>query len=241
MMKNIYTILLALLPIIGLNAQTIKVTFEGDELANGDTVKVEVAAGDEVKSYFYLTNMTSSPFEARSVYSAIQTNEGDEILMCFGECVIDTVSPFVSLVPGEEFTGFDIAYTPASDNPALIKVSLQKKNEEEVETMIDFFVKYHNPEVSLSAQVKSLPLGIDIYPNPMATGAVVNYYIPSKYSNPQMVIRNMVGKTLKTYSLKSGVQTRLNINSDDLSNGVYFYSVIANGQTLTTKKLVVRK
>ena len=39
-MKNIYTILLALLPIIGLNAQTIKVTFEDEELTNGDTVKV---------------------------------------------------------------------------------------------------------------------------------------------------------------------------------------------------------
>ena len=55
-MKNIYTILLAFLPIIGLNAQTIKVTFENEEIANGDTVKVETTAGEEVKSYFFLYN-----------------------------------------------------------------------------------------------------------------------------------------------------------------------------------------
>lgn len=240
-MKNIYTILLALLPIIGLNAQTIKVTFEDEELTNGDTVKVETTAEEEVKSYFYLTNMTASPIEARSHYSKIQTNEDDVILMCFGECTIDSVSPFVPLAPGEEFTNFDIAYTPASDNPALIKVSLQQKNGEDTVTMISFFVKYHNPYMSLPTQSKNQPLGIDVYPNPMVNTAAVSYYIPSKYTNPQMVIRNMVGKTLKTYSLKSGVQTKLNISSSDLSNGVYFYSIISDGQTLTTKKLVIRK
>ena len=79
-------------------------------------------------------------------------------------------------------------------------------------------------DVSLPTQSKNQALGVDVYPNPMANTAVVNYYIPSKYTNPQMVIRNMVGKTLKTYSLKSGVQTKLNISSSSLSNGVYFYS-----------------
>lgn len=240
-MKNIYTILLAFLPIIGLNAQTIKVTFENEEIANGDTVKVETTAGEEVKSYFFLTNMTAAPIEARSLYSKIQTNEEDEILMCFGDCTTDSISPFVSLTPGEEYRNFDIAYTPVSDNPALIKVSLQKKNGEDAETMISFFVKYHNPDVSLPTQSKNQALGVDVYPNPMTNTAVVNYYIPSKYTNPQMVIRNMVGKTLKTYSLKSGVQTKLNISSSSLSNGVYFYSIISDGQTLTTKKLVIRK
>lgn len=240
-MKNIYTILLAFLPIIGLNAQTIKVTFENEEIANGDTVKVETTAGEEVKSYFFLTNMTAAPIEARSLYSKLQTNEGDEILMCFGDCTADSISSFVSLTPSEEYRNFDIAYTPASDNPALIKVSLQKKNGEDAETMISFFVKYHNPDVSLPTQSKNQAPGVDVYPNPMANTAVVNYYIPSKYTNPQMVIRNMVGKTLKTYSLKSGVQTKLNISSSSLSNGVYFYSIISDGQTLTTKKLVIRK
>ena len=60
-MKNIYSIFLTIMLFaFGLNAQTIKVTFEGDEVFEGDTLRIEKMEGEEIKSYFNLTNMTES-------------------------------------------------------------------------------------------------------------------------------------------------------------------------------------
>jgi hypothetical protein len=50
----------------------------------------------------------------------------------------------------------------------------------------------------------------------------------------------MVGKTVATIPAKVGVKSAVNINTSELPNGVYFYSVVADGVTLSTKKLVVR-
>ena len=47
-------------------------------------------------------------------------------------------------------------------------------------------------------------------------------------------------KTVKTIPAKIGVKSVMNINTAELPNGVYFYSIIADGVTISTKKLVVR-
>lgn len=239
-MKKIYSIFCAaILLAIGINAQTLKVTFEGEDVAQGDTLKVEKVAGEEIATYFNLTNLTESPMQVRAAFSKLNTQEGDEFLMCFGDCTLDTISPSVVLEPNVEFTNFDIAYTPVSNNSSMIRVYLLSAEDNSV--LFDFHVKYYSEGVSLPAQGKTKPMSIDVYPNPMAVNAVVNYYVPAKYKNPTMIIRNMVGKTVKTYNLHSGEETKLNINSSELTSGVYFYSIVSEGQTITTKKLVIRK
>jgi hypothetical protein len=239
-MKKIYSIFcVVVLLAVSLNAQTLRVTFEGDDVSQGDTLKVEKVAGEEIATYFNLTNLTESPMQVRAAFSKLNTHEGDEFLMCFGDCTLDTISPSVTLEPNVEFTNFDIAYTPASDNSSMIRVYLLSAEDNSV--IYDFYVKYYNSEVSLPTQSKVKPMNAEVYPNPMAVNAVVNYYVPAKYKNPTMIIRNMVGKTVKTYNLRSGEDAKLNINSSELTNGVYFYSIVSEGQTITTKKLVIRK
>lgn len=242
-MKNIYTIIAAMLLAVGMNAQTINVTFEDEPVAQGQTLEIETTAGESSKNYFYLTNTESDPVTVRASYTVLQSNQGDEFLMCLGECTMDTISATYTLQPGVECRNFDIDFTPATNNTTLIQVHLWASDESGALNgeLKNFYVKYYNSEVSLPEGVKSQPLSVGIYPNPMAVSAAVDYYVPGKYSDAQMVIRNMVGKTVKVYDLKIGERTKLKINSSDLSNGVYFYSIISNGQTLTTKKLVIRK
>ena len=47
-------------------------------------------------------------------------------------------------------------------------------------------------------------------------------------------------KTVKTIPAKVGVKSVANINTAELPNGVYFYSIIADDTTISTKKLVIR-
>ncbi|MEE0894569.1 MAG: hypothetical protein U0M28_01255, partial [Bacteroidales bacterium] len=172
-MKKIYSIFcVVVLLAVSLNAQTLRVTFEGDDVSQGDTLKVEKVAGEEIATYFNLTNLTESPMQVRAAFSKLITHEGDEFLMCFGDCTLDTISPSVTLEPNVEFTNFDIAYTPASDNSSMIRVYLLSAEDNSV--IYDFYVKYYNSEVSLPTQSKAKPMNAEVYPNPMAVNAVVN-------------------------------------------------------------------
>lgn len=243
-MKKIYGFFVSMAFLtLGLNAQVIKVQFEGEDVADNDTLNVEVAAGDEVTSYFILTNQSSGTLNLRSAFSKLKVNEGDEFLMCFGDCTTDTLSPVVPVEAGATFNNFDIAFTAGSDNSTLIEVFVMKASQDgtEDEVVRNFYVKYANPDVSVASISKAQPLNVDIYPNPMSANASISYFVPAKYGNAQLLIRNMVGKTVKTFNLRCGENAKLNISSADLANGVYFYSIVSNGTTLTTKKLVVRK
>ena len=243
-MKKIYGFFVSMAFLtLGLNAQVIKVQFEGEDVSDNDTLNVEVAAGEEVTTYFILTNQSSETLSLRSAYSRLKVNEGDEFLMCFGECTTDTVSAVVDVEAGTPFNNFDIAFTSGSDNSTLIEVFLMKAAQDGTgeDVVRNFYVKYANPDVSVASTAKTQPLSVDIYPNPMSSNASINYFVPAKYGNAQLLVRNMVGKTVKTFNLRCGENAKLNISSTDLANGVYFYSIVSNGTTLTTKKLVVRK
>ena len=110
--------------------------------------------------------------------------------------------------------------------------------EGEYETLESFYVKYYD-EVGLE-QAKATNLSLSAYPNPAVNNVKVSYSIPANYSNAEISVRNMVGKTVKTIPAKIGVKSVMNINTAELPNGVYFYSIIADGVTISTKKLVVR-
>jgi hypothetical protein len=58
-------------------------------------------------------------------------------------------------------------------------------------------------------------------------------------SDAKLIIRNLLGTVVRDVDInsKSG---KLSLNTSDLADGVYFYSVIVNGNPQFTKKLVIR-
>ena len=74
-------------------------------------------------------------------------------------------------------------------------------------------------------------------PNPANTYTNVNYSVPS-LKDGRLVIYNMLGTVVKEYVLTNS-QSMMLLNTADLSSGVYVYSLINNGKSLSTKKLVV--
>jgi subtilisin family serine protease len=78
-----------------------------------------------------------------------------------------------------------------------------------------------------------------IYPNPFSDNATVNYDLSSlKFSNAELHITDMIGKQLKSIPL-SGKKNSVTVSRSDLKSGVYFYSLIIDGKTVKTDKLVI--
>ena len=242
-MKKIYFLLTVLLGIsLGLKAQQ-SFEFSHNGTVFNDTVKIDVAStgAEEIAlDYIHFKNITADTIYVRVYRQDVSLNPTASLFMCFdGECVIDTIPQnVVALVPNVEYTSFDLMYTYTSDVTSTARIHLVDTLN--LQPIQSFVVQYRNPDAALPKPIKSNALSLEAYPNPAAQSATINYSLPSNYRQVTLVLRNMIGKELKTIQLSSSSKGKQTINTYDLPNGVYFYSIIGDGKTIATKKLIVK-
>jgi hypothetical protein len=94
--------------------------------------------------------------------------------------------------------------------------------------------------VTLSA-VSGAPLLYQNIPNPFSTGTKINYYLPEGTMGASIIFYDTYGNQLKTVALNQTGNGTLNITPDNLSNGIYSYSLIVNGSIIDTKKMMLQK
>jgi hypothetical protein len=78
------------------------------------------------------------------------------------------------------------------------------------------------------------------YPNPAKDQLNIAYGNLSKFSTGRVVVRDLLGSTVKVQDITMN-QNLLKINVSDLNKGVYFYAIELDGVNLHTKKFVVSK
>lgn len=74
-------------------------------------------------------------------------------------------------------------------------------------------------------------------PNPFAESTVISYNIQVDFTKAQILFTTSEGNLVKTVDIteKAG---NLTVFANDLSHGVYTYSLIVDGKTISTKKMV---
>lgn len=81
----------------------------------------------------------------------------------------------------------------------------------------------------------------DIYPNPITDrDAYLDYKLTDEIVKAKVVIHNILGSPVGDYEMLAA-ETRVKIQSDGLSSGVYFYTIYLDNVGVLTRKLVVRK
>lgn len=78
-------------------------------------------------------------------------------------------------------------------------------------------------------------------PNPFAEQTTISYYLPDNVTRAQIIFLDQSGKIIKAVDLTEKGKGTLNIFANDLSNGIYTFSLIIDGQTIETKKMVKAK
>ena len=78
-------------------------------------------------------------------------------------------------------------------------------------------------------------------PNPFNNTSSISYDIPPGFHNAQLMITDVSGHVLKTYSItKSGVGKQT-ITGSELTGGMYQYSLLIDGKIIDTKKMALVK
>jgi hypothetical protein len=80
----------------------------------------------------------------------------------------------------------------------------------------------------------------DVYPNPVIDYAYIQYHILNERAKARIVIHNVLGNPLSEHNFTSG-ETLLKIKLEDLSSGVYFYTLYLENEAVMTRKLIVKK
>ncbi|MBL0913045.1 MAG: tail fiber domain-containing protein [Bacteroidia bacterium] len=75
-------------------------------------------------------------------------------------------------------------------------------------------------------------------PNPFAENTSIQFHIPAEIRQAQMMFTDMNGKVIKMLSIPDRGWGRVNVYADDLSTGIYTYSLILDGKVYATKRMV---
>lgn len=108
--------------------------------------------------------------------------------------------------------------------------------------IIDLVVHYTIDEQPVNASIyNSDRIQInEVYPNPVSDYLYITYSFKDDNSKAQIGIHNVLGGIIKEYTLEP-LEYKAKINTTELNQGVYFYSLSINNETVLIKKFVVRK
>jgi len=75
-------------------------------------------------------------------------------------------------------------------------------------------------------------------PNPFAESTVISFSIPSTVRKAQLHFYDGQGKLINTVEISERGNGQVNVFANDLSTGVYTYSLVADGQVVATKRMM---
>jgi len=98
-------------------------------------------------------------------------------------------------------------------------------------------VNYNLSLVGLGSELKMFDIKA-AYPNPASYSTSIEYKIPAG-SNGKIVVHNLLGSIVREENLDNQ-EGKIVLNTTDLKDGIYFYSVMLNNKVEVTRKLIIR-
>ena len=78
-------------------------------------------------------------------------------------------------------------------------------------------------------------------PNPFTDNTAISYFLPNEVSDAAIYIYDMQGTQLQKHVLMQRGNATLTINGGTLNAGMYLYSLIADGNVVDTKRMILTK
>lgn len=80
----------------------------------------------------------------------------------------------------------------------------------------------------------------DIYPNPVVDQAFIDYRLHNEAVKAKLIVHNILGSAIANHEL-AFTESKVKIQADELTSGVYFYTLYLDNIGVLTRKLVIRR
>jgi hypothetical protein len=75
-------------------------------------------------------------------------------------------------------------------------------------------------------------------PNPFAENTTISYNIPVSFGSAEIEFANLSGQIIKTTPIEDMGKGQINVSANDLTSGIYTYTLIVDGKTIDSKKML---
>ncbi len=225
------------------SAQSLVFEHEG-EIVEAGTHYVIGDVNDMMELQFEVnvTNVSDNPFSVTC--ERVELVASGINYFCWGQCLspdlsvgtIDRVEPGVPNLFSAHFMPIDEEgnLAPGSEIHVEYHFTIDGTDEEYV---FDLHFKYSLESV---VDYNNVDVFSNAYPNPANSTLSFNYNMPQDANNSYIAIFNMMGQEIIRENINVG-GSRLDINVSDLTEGVYFYSLIVNNEKVKTNKFVISR
>ena len=157
-------------------------------------------------------------------------------------CLDHKVEDFiVKIEPGQVLNNFEVVLAAGlvSGESAIRYVAFNKYYPgHSIEFDLNFIVE-EKPEKQNLYNSRFITLK-DVYPNPVTDHAFVDYKMNNDQVKAKIVVHNILGNVVGEYTLPAQ-ENLVRVRTDDLSAGIYFYTLYVEDEGVITRKLIVRK
>jgi len=143
--------------------------------------------------------------------------------------------------PGQTVTNFFVALEGGlNDNESTIRYFVFNRSNPNQSLDIDLnFAIEDKRDMATIYNSRHITL-YDIFPNPASDAANLAYKLTSDQVNAKVLLHNILGNIIGEYPL-STMETQIRIRTEDLSPGIYFYTLYVDNEGVLTRKLLVKK
>ena len=239
--KSIITLLF--LAAIGYaSAQTLQFELDGNIFYDGEAIECtndEYGYGEYIQ-HMQLRNLISDNLNVIVEKEVIEDLEGTMNFFCWGSCFGPDVmvSPNPVTVAGNSVTGdqdlsFHALYNDDVFGYVVVKYSAY--DERHPDDRVSIIVKFHKSGEGVDDN--ALFEMSQAYPNPASSMVNFDY---SFNGNLTAVVYNILGQEVLRENLNANTG-KLSFSVADLNDGIYFCTMLVNGNASTTQKFVVKK
>jgi hypothetical protein len=75
-------------------------------------------------------------------------------------------------------------------------------------------------------------------PNPFAEQTTITYNVPASIAKAQIIFYNGAGQIIQTVDITTRGKGKVNVFANDLSSGLYHYTLVVDGKVIDSKKMV---
>lgn len=207
---------------------------------------VDPLSGDMVFE-FNIKNLTSDNINVQCDRAILSTSHlASRNSVCMGyDCFSYKTDHTYAEIEGNSEVEFSAHFLPVYDESNTYPIEGCK-----MEVQYSFYVNEGDEPVVITIYFEVSTVSVEdysdtrifsnAYPNPAKNMVSFDYDMTSNAQTASVAIYNMMGQEVIRQELNLG-DSRVNINVSDLTDGIYFYSLIVNNQVVKTNKLVVSK
>lgn len=232
-MRLFFTIFLSIIVTTSLWAQDIMINdFNGEIITSYQKSSTKI---------FKIQNFSDSPKTIKVKQNIDKIQGGSTFIICYNDDCNKDGEPLILNIPANS-TSNDLKVTLNGGLSYLNTIAYIEFIDMEVDKVVkkEISLKVTEEKAKDIFYEKGEITVNSFFPNPAIKNAIMEYSINPYETEAKITIQNVLGSIVSTYDL-SPDENKLNISTENLNPGVYFYTLFVKDEGLATRKLIVKK